>query len=176
MHQLRQGWVRSFMLSLERANLVDQEHASNPKARVADRLCYMYREICVVQEEQERNRRILAALENEKQDLASRHEQLSIMLDQTKAEAEDLAGRHAREVQRLEESLQSARQALTCAREEAAAAQAQYTEHARELTAQHEQQMQVQHASSFCPNKRTLSDAAHANDHRSPKPSKEWST
>ena len=36
------------------------------------------------QEEQERNRRILAALEGEKQDLASRHERLSVMLDQTK--------------------------------------------------------------------------------------------
>ena len=39
---------------------------------------------CWVQEEQERNRRILAALEGEKQDLASRHERLSVMLDQTK--------------------------------------------------------------------------------------------
>ena len=38
----------------------------------------------VVQEEQERNRRILAALEGEKQDLASRHERLSVMLDQSK--------------------------------------------------------------------------------------------
>ena len=74
------------------------------------------------------------------------------MFDQTKAEAEDLAGRHAREVQRLEESLQSARQALARAREEAAAAQAQHAEHARELRAQHEQQMQVQHASKFFPN------------------------
>lgn len=36
------------------------------------------------QEEQERNGRILAALEGEKQDLASRHERLSVMLDQTK--------------------------------------------------------------------------------------------
>lgn len=39
---------------------------------------------CVLQEEQERNRRILSALENEKSDLASRHEQLAVMLDQTK--------------------------------------------------------------------------------------------
>ena len=36
------------------------------------------------QEEQERNRRILAALEDEKSDLASRHQQLTAMLDQTK--------------------------------------------------------------------------------------------
>ena len=38
----------------------------------------------VPQEEQERNRRILAALEGEKSDLASRHEELSAQLDQTK--------------------------------------------------------------------------------------------
>lgn len=142
---------------------------------MVDRLYYLYREICLVQEEQERNRRILAALENEKQDLASRHEQLSVMFDQTKAEAEDSAGRHAREVQRLEHSLQSARQALAHTREEAAAAQAQHAEHARELRAQHEQQMQVQHASRSSPMRQTLSDAAHANDHQSPKPSSEWS-
>jgi hypothetical protein len=98
----------------------------------------------MVQEEQERNRRILAALENEKQDLASRHEQLSVLLDQTKAEVEDLASRRAREVQRLEEALQSARQALVHAREEAAAAQARHVEHAQELSSQHALQMQVQ--------------------------------
>ena len=48
------------------------------------------------QEEQERNRRILAALEDEKSDLASRHQQLAAMLDQTKvcSAAGHLAGDH----------------------------------------------------------------------------------
>ncbi len=41
---------------------------------------------CGAQEEQERNRRILAALEGEKQDLASRHQRLAVMLDQTKVD------------------------------------------------------------------------------------------
>ena len=49
-----------------------------------------------LQEEQERNRRILAALEGEKSDLASRHQQLSAQLDQTKvgSAAGRLAGDH----------------------------------------------------------------------------------
>ena len=42
MHQLRQLWVRSFMLSLERANLVDQERASNPMAPMGGRQTLLY--------------------------------------------------------------------------------------------------------------------------------------
>ncbi len=71
-----------------------------------------------------------------------------IMLQRQQAEAEDLASKHARELQRLRGSLQEALQALSHAKDEHAAAEMQFCEDARELRAQHEQlshKLQAQH-------------------------------
>ena len=72
------------------APLHGQTQCAERSLLVADAHC----DVC--QEEQERNRRILAALEGEKSDLASRHQQLTAQLDQTKvgSAAGHLAGKH----------------------------------------------------------------------------------
>ena len=64
------------------------------------------------------------------------------------AEAEDLASKHARELQHLKDSLEEALQALTCAQDEQATAEVHYSGQARMLEQQHEhltQKLQAQH-------------------------------
>ena len=64
------------------------------------------------------------------------------------AEAEDLASKHARELQHLKDSLEEALQALSCARDEQATAEMHYSGQARMLEQQHEQltqKLQAQH-------------------------------
>lgn len=64
------------------------------------------------------------------------------------AEAEDLASKHARELQHLKDSLEEALLALSRARDEQAAAEMHHSGRARQLEQQHEQlaqKLQAQH-------------------------------
>ena len=67
---------------------------------------------------------------------------------QCQAEAEDLASKHARELQHLKDSLEEALLALSRARDEQVAAEMHHSGQARQLQQQHEQlaqRLQVQH-------------------------------